>query len=219
MLCEPGLRWGLFRLCQTVPLAAAGSLGTRATWCKRIAPQGSGSQLLFPITRGSACPCAGVAVKPTCINRAALAAVRRYLRPRTIHVVTATQPQCDVFESWAPNIRCHLQVATHHCKHPCGSQPSCWPPPTGSRVASAIMPRQPGGEFRGGCVQDAFLPGVTRRTVAEALERRFGASGGSTFRGRDLAGWYLQQARLPASSAPRALRGPCTHTYIAALAL
>ncbi len=47
------------------------------------------------------------------------------------------------------------------------------------------------------CMQDSFVPGVTRRTVAEALERRFGASGGSTFRGRDLAGWYLQQARPP----------------------
>lgn len=57
-------------------------------------------------------------------------------------------------------------------------------------------------------MQDSFLPGVTRRTVAEALERRFGASGGSTFRGRDLAGWYLQQARLPASSGLSAHRGP-----------
>jgi hypothetical protein len=55
------------------------------------------------------------------------------------------------------------------------------------------------------CMQDAFLPGVTRRTVAEALERRFGASGGSTFRGRDLAGWYLQQVRLPAFSRHRLL--------------
>jgi hypothetical protein len=73
------------------------------------------THLLFPITPGSACPGAGVAVKPTCINRAALAAVRRYLRPRTIHVVTATQQQCDVFESWAPNIRCHLQVAVFQC--------------------------------------------------------------------------------------------------------
>lgn len=54
---------------------------------------------------------AGVAVKPTCINRAALAAVRKYLRPRTLHVVTATQSQCDIFESWAPNIQCHLQVS------------------------------------------------------------------------------------------------------------
>ena len=100
------------RLCQTVPLAAAGSLGTSATLCERIALQGVGNHLQFPITHGTACPGAGVAVKPTCINRAALAAVRRYLRPRTIHVVTAMQQQCDVFESWAPNIQCHLQVAS-----------------------------------------------------------------------------------------------------------
>lgn len=50
--------------------------------------------------------------------------------------------------------------------------------------------------------QDSFLPGVTRQTVADALERRFDASGSRRFRGRDLAGWYLQQVQC---------QSRCTH--------
>lgn len=42
-------------------------------------------------------------------------------------------------------------------------------------------------------LQDSFLPGVTRASVAEALERVYGVEGGRHFKGRDLAGWYLQQ--------------------------
>ncbi len=53
---------------------------------------------------------AAVALKPTCVNREALAAVRRYLKPRTLHVVTPTARQCSAFRSWGADIACHLQV-------------------------------------------------------------------------------------------------------------
>lgn len=63
------------------------------------------------------------------------------------------------------------------------------------------------------CEQDEFLPGMTRRTVAEALERRFGASGASTFRGRDLAGWYLQQVHPPPEECRQGSQAPL-HTLL-----
>ena len=53
----------------------------------------------------------GVAVKPTCVNRAAVAALRRHLQPRFIHVVTATARQCAVFDSWGEEVTCHLQAS------------------------------------------------------------------------------------------------------------
>lgn len=45
-------------------------------------------------------------------------------------------------------------------------------------------------------LQDAFLPGVTKGTVAEGLARRFSADGAHRFRGRDMTGWYLQQVHM-----------------------
>lgn len=42
-------------------------------------------------------------------------------------------------------------------------------------------------------LQDALLPGVTKASVGEGLAARFGVDAGREFRGRHLAGWYLQQ--------------------------
>eukprot|EP00208_Stichococcus_sp_RCC1054_P008690 CAMPEP_0206152494 /NCGR_PEP_ID=MMETSP1473-20131121/39354_1 /ASSEMBLY_ACC=CAM_ASM_001109 /TAXON_ID=1461547 /ORGANISM="Stichococcus sp, Strain RCC1054" /LENGTH=411 /DNA_ID=CAMNT_0053550053 /DNA_START=219 /DNA_END=1454 /DNA_ORIENTATION=+ len=109
-------------------------------WAKRAGPAGNKTPEIDVVM---------VALKPTCVNRAAVAALQRYVRPRTLHVVTATARQCTAFRSWGLNIACHLQ--------------------------------------------DAFLPGVTKGTVAEGLARRFSADGAHRFRGRDMTGWYLQQ--------------------------
>lgn len=54
---------------------------------------------------------AGMAVKPTCVNRAAIQALRRHLEPRGIYVVTQTARQCVAFRSWGHNVHCHLQVS------------------------------------------------------------------------------------------------------------
>lgn len=40
----------------------------------------------------------GVALKPSCVSRAAVRALNRYLKPRTIHIVSGTRAQCAVFE-------------------------------------------------------------------------------------------------------------------------
>jgi len=55
--------------------------------------------------------CTGLAVKPTCINRAAVAGLRRHLKPRAVHIVTSTARQCIAFRSWGVNVQCHTQVS------------------------------------------------------------------------------------------------------------
>ncbi len=52
-----------------------------------------------------------MAVKPTCVNRAAIQALRRHLEPRGIYVVTQTARQCVAFRSWGHDVHCHLQVS------------------------------------------------------------------------------------------------------------
>lgn len=47
--------------------------------------------------------------------------------------------------------------------------------------------------FRHCTPQDGLLPGVTKASVGEGLNARFGVEAGREFRGRHLAGWYLQQ--------------------------
>jgi hypothetical protein len=58
-------------------------------------------------------------------------------------------------------------------------------------------------------LQDRLLPGLTRDAVAQHLQRHFAADGEQRFKGRTLAGWYLQQVRGRAARAPPAARaGP-----------
>lgn len=48
---------------------------------------------------------AGVAVKPSCVNRAAIRALNRHVQPRVIHVVSGTLQQCAVFQARSPGLR------------------------------------------------------------------------------------------------------------------
>jgi hypothetical protein len=59
-------------------------------------------------------------------------------------------------------------------------------------------------------LQDRLLPGLTRDAVAQHLQRRFAADGEQRFKGRTLAGWYLQQVGCRAALActPAARAGP-----------
>lgn len=43
-------------------------------------------------------------------------------------------------------------------------------------------------------LQDTLLPGVTKSRVGAYISARFGRAGGEEFMGRNLEGWYLQQA-------------------------
>jgi hypothetical protein len=94
---------------------------------------------------------AGIAVKPTCINERAIAALNLHLQPRSIHVITTTAAACAHFSRMAGNVICHEE--------------------------------------------GALLPGVSHRTVAAYIQQRMQRNGESEFKGRNLAGWYLQQVR------------------------
>jgi len=50
----------------------------------------------------------GLAVKPTCVTRLAVLALNRFLKPRSIRIVTPTREKCAVFEGMAANVRCLL---------------------------------------------------------------------------------------------------------------
>ena len=62
------------------------------------------------MTNYSCCVLQGLAVKPSCINRAAVAGLRRHLAPRAVYVITSTPRQCVAFRSWGANVHCHTQV-------------------------------------------------------------------------------------------------------------
>ncbi len=51
-----------------------------------------------------------------------------------------------------------------------------------------------GASLRSVCSQqDAFLPGVTKASVADGIASRFGLDSNEVDKGRSLSGWYLQQ--------------------------
>lgn len=61
-------------------------------------------------------------------------------------------------------------------------------------------------------LQDRFLRDVTKASIAAGLQRRFHASGGQRFKGRDLSGWYLQQ--FVKLGAPSAIPGLSQHFVV-----
>ena len=61
------------------------------------------------------CAVAGVAVKPSCVNRAAIRALNKHIQPRVIHVVSGTLQQCTVFQACR---RQNLRRVLSSCAHP-----------------------------------------------------------------------------------------------------
>lgn len=110
-----------------------------------------------------------VAVKPSCVNAVAVAALNQYVGPRRIIVVAPGEAQCRLYRAMASNVECHAE--------------------------------------------DAFVPGVTKAEVAATLEQLYDkglGDGGarSTYVGRQLGGWYLQQLLKLGASRTTAISNP-----------
>ena len=91
---------------------------------------------------------AGLSYKPTCVNKQAIEALNAHLHPRTIHIVTTSQAKCNIFLTFASNIKCH-QVMHHttysmpHTTPHHTPQPYCPPrhtPPPPSTLTPPLTP-------------------------------------------------------------------------------
>lgn len=111
-----------------------------------------------------------VAVKPSCVNAVAVAALNQYVGPRRIIVVAPGEAQCRLYREMASNVECHAE--------------------------------------------DAFVSGVTKAEVAATLEHLYDKEGlgdggaRSTYVGRQLGGWYLQQLLKLGASRTTAISNP-----------
>jgi len=111
-----------------------------------------------------------VAVKPSCVNAVAVAALNQYVGPRRIIVVAPGEAQCRLYRDMASNVECHAE--------------------------------------------DAFVSGVTKAEVAATLEHLYDKEGlgdggaRSTYVGRQLGGWYLQQLLKLGASRTTAISNP-----------
>lgn len=111
-----------------------------------------------------------VAVKPSCVNAVAVAALNQYVGPRRIVVVAPGEAQCRLYRDMASNVECHAE--------------------------------------------DAFVSGVTKAEVAATLEHLYDKEGlgdggaRSTYVGRQLGGWYLQQLLKLGASRTTAISNP-----------